>query len=84
MSWEKIIKAEPNELKEFIETSSEYLYAFKDEMDYFYSRQSDAGLIKLLDEADKHYESINSIFFDMQMFLGDLKENKKEMQERLQ
>ena len=84
MSWEKIIKAEPNELKEFIETSSEYLYAFKDEMDYFYSRQNDAGLLKLLDEADKSYESLNDIIFEMKEFLEVLEQNKSKMQERLQ
>jgi|TARA_R100000482_G_scaffold48215_1_gene16923 hypothetical protein len=84
MNWEEVIKATPYELEEFIEASEKNLLAFKDRMDYFYSRQSDAGLIKLLKEADKHYESINSIFFDIQMFLDDLKENRKEMQERLQ
>lgn len=84
MSWEDIVKAVPNELKEFIETSREHLYAFKDEMDYFYSRQNDVGLLKLLDEADKSYESLNDLMFEMMEFLEVLEENKSEMQEELQ
>ena len=35
MSWEDIVKAVPNELKEFIERSRGYLESFKDEMDFF-------------------------------------------------
>tara|TARA_B100002019_G_scaffold268304_1_gene260114 strand:- start:2212 stop:2466 length:255 start_codon:yes stop_codon:yes gene_type:complete len=84
MSWEKIIKAVPDELKEFIESSREHLSAFKDEMDYFYSNQNDAGLLQLLDEADKTYESLNDIIFEMYEFLEVLEQNKSIMQEELQ
>jgi len=84
MSWEDIVKAVPNELKEFIERSRGYLESFKDEMDFFYSRQNDVGLLKLLDEADKSYESLNDIIFEIMEFLEVLEENKSEMQDRLQ
>tara|TARA_R110000803_G_scaffold67470_2_gene129174 strand:+ start:228 stop:482 length:255 start_codon:yes stop_codon:yes gene_type:complete len=84
MSWEKIIKADSSELKEFIQVSKEYLDTFKDEMDYFYSRQTDTGLVELLDEADKFYESLKDKIFEMQDFLEVLEQNKDEMQERLQ
>ena len=53
-------------------------------MDYFYSRQTDTGLVELLDEADKFYESLKDKIFEMQDFLEVLEQNKDEMQERLQ
>lgn len=84
MSWEKILKAVPNELKEFIEIAGDYLLDFKNALDNFYSKQNDTVLVKLLDEANELYESLDDRMVDMAIFLELLEQNERIMQERFQ
>jgi len=84
MSWEDIIKTSPYQLRDFIKNSEEILNQFKDEADYFYSKQTDPALVDLLDEANNFYEKLRNIIYDMEDFLEVVEQNETIVRERLQ